>query len=150
VAADAADRRRGVVEVPRPGFSASSLGKLLIATGGRTIQPEVVEKLERYRSLVGRMKACRRCSQLVNPADLDGGSFDSDEVGPCANWQGNLDATVLVIGQDFADQDTFRKLRGWPGSTVATNLALVELAGEAGFNLRSPVLGQPDDVLLSW
>lgn len=107
----------------------------------------MVTKLERYRVLVERRKACRLCAELVNPAQLEDGRLDRDEVGPYANWQGNLDAAVLVIGQDFADQGTFRKLRGWPGSAVSTNLALIELAAEAGFNLQKPVLGQPDDVL---
>lgn len=116
-------------------------------TDARTILPSRVDKLEQYRALVERRKACRLCTRLVNPTALDRARLDCDEVGPYANWQGNLDAPVLVVGQDFADQTTYRRLRGWPGSTVATNLELVKLAAAAGFTLQAPVHGQPDDVL---
>jgi DNA polymerase len=104
-------------------------------------------KLNVYQTLVERRKACRRCDELKNPADIDNGVYDSAEIGPYANWQGNLDAPLLVIGQDFADQSSFRNLRGWPGDDVGTNATLVELADAAGFNLQSPQHGQPDDVL---
>lgn len=106
-----------------------------------------VNKSEPYRALVAKRKACRLCPELANPAVLRKGALDSDEIGPYANWQGNLDAPLLVVGQDFADQKSFGKLQGWPGPKVATNLALVKLADAAGFQLRAPVVGESDDVL---
>jgi uracil-DNA glycosylase len=107
-----------------------------------------MDKPERYRLLVEARKACTRCPELENPATVDDGKLDSDEIGPFARWQGNLDSPVVVVAQDFADGKSFRKkLRGWPGERVRTNLALVDLAREAGFTLSPPVRGQSDDVL---
>lgn len=45
-----------------------------------------------YKKLVDERKACRRCLALglTNPAQFEGGCFDSDQIAPWSLWQGNL------------------------------------------------------------
>lgn len=51
----------------------------------------------------------------------------------------------MVVAQDFADVEGFRKYPGWAGERVQTNLALVGLVGEAGINIEPPRFGVADD-----
>jgi hypothetical protein len=41
-----------------------------------------MSKLEAYAALVANRKQFRACTGLTNPADVDGGRHDSDEIGP--------------------------------------------------------------------
>lgn len=104
-------------------------------------------KVEEYTTLVEARKACRLCPALVNPAVASGGQFDSDEIGPYTQWQGNLDAPLVVVAQDFADVTSFTERRGSPGEKVQTNLDLVRLLKEAGITVSPPRKDHPDDVL---
>lgn len=98
-----------------------------------------------YSTLVSQRKQCRACPRLMNPAAIDGGIFDSDHIGPYSRWQGNLDARLVVVAQDFADVDTFRRVQGWPGERVQTNLTLVKLLEAAGIDVLPPRMGVSDD-----
>lgn len=104
-------------------------------------------KSEAYAALVAERKACGRCATLTNPATFAAGTFDSDRLGPYSRWQGNLDAELVVVGQDFAGVDSFERLQGWPGATVGTNVALVELLAAAGIDVTPPGVGRADDVI---
>lgn len=106
-----------------------------------------MDKADRYLKLVERRKACACCPCLANASTIDGGRLDSDEIGPYSRWQGNLDADLMVVAQDFADGEGFREHRGWPGERVQTNLALVELVAEAGIAIEPPRYGVADDHL---
>jgi DNA polymerase len=105
----------------------------------------VTDRHTAYEALVRERKACLRCSRLTNPATFQGGEFDSDRLGPYSRWQGNLDAELVVVGQDFAGTESFAALQGWPGARVGTNLALIELVASAGIRLEPPSVGQPHD-----
>jgi uracil-DNA glycosylase family 4 len=105
-------------------------------------------KDSRYADLVAARKACRACEGLLtNPAQIVGGAHDGDRVGPYTRWQGNLDAEVMIIGQDFADIESFERLEGWPGEDVGTNRTLVELLADAGIQIALPRRGEPEDRL---
>jgi DNA polymerase len=109
---------------------------------------EPTPRADAYRTLVAERKACAACEGcLANPSRIDGGIHDSDRLGPYSRWQGNLDAPLVVVGQDFADVASFRKYGGWPGPDVGTNLNLVALLREAGFEIQPPRRGVPDDRL---
>jgi uracil-DNA glycosylase len=108
---------------------------------------ERVSKRSAYADLVHARRACRLCPGLANPSVVADGQFDSDEIGPYARWQGNLDSGVVVVAQDFAEAGTFQALVGWPGEHVETNLALVNLLAEAGLAASPPKRGQADDAL---
>jgi DNA polymerase len=60
-------------------------------------------KRERYAALVSDRKLCRLCEGLRNPADANLAAFDSDEIGPWTRLHGDLDAELMVIGQDWGD-----------------------------------------------
>ncbi len=75
-------------------------------------------KKQTYRELVRRRKQCRRpeCAGLVNQADIDRGTYDHDQIGSWSLWQGDLNARIMVVGQDWGSVDGFRALRGHPTS----------------------------------
>jgi uracil-DNA glycosylase len=100
-----------------------------------------------YEALVAARQACRRCSGLTNASLIHDGRYDSNEIGPYTRWQGNRQADLLVVAQDFADVESFVKLEGWPGERVETNLVLRELLNAAGFEVSGPVKGVSDDVV---
>jgi len=95
-----------------------------------------MDKIEAYRQLVEKRKACSLCEGLCNPAVVEGGSYDSDQIGPWSLWQGNLDASLMIVGQDWGGTKYFDKNRGRDAPRNFTNLALIELLGIAGFSIR--------------
>jgi uracil-DNA glycosylase len=134
----------------RGDFVGSALADGIV--GGRTARisqhPEgensmsTPEKQQRYLSLVQLRKSCRRCSpELTNPAVCDGGRFDSAEIGPWSRWQGNLDAAVLIVGQDWGDDRSFIKDAGKDQSNNPTNLALTQLVTSLGISLAAVGVG---------
>ncbi|HKB37829.1 MAG TPA: uracil-DNA glycosylase family protein [Gemmataceae bacterium] len=58
-------------------------------------------KREQYAALVSARKRCRLCVGLRNPADAELAAFDSDEIGPWSRLHGDLDADLMIIGQDW-------------------------------------------------
>src|SRR5436190_11677592 len=60
-------------------------------------------KQEQYSTLVTERKRCRLCVGLRNPADAELAQFDSDEIGPWSRLHGDLDAGLMIIGQDWGD-----------------------------------------------
>lgn len=91
-----------------------------------------MDKLAEYAGLVSGRKACHQCSGLCNPSDVEHGSLDTDQIGPWSLWQGNLEATIMVVGQDWGDVAYFEKNRGHGLAQSFTNRALVELLAIAG------------------
>jgi DNA polymerase len=104
-------------------------------------------KAEEYANIVAARKACRQCRGLANPADIAGGSFDSQHIGAWSRWQGNLDAALMVIGQDWGDIAYFVSQKGQEGPLNPTNLALVELIGIAGIAIGDPGHADGRDVV---
>lgn len=98
-----------------------------------------------YDALVAARKVYYVCESrgLTNPATMP--DFDSDRIGPYSRWQGKLDSELMVVAQDFADVESFKKLRGWPGPRVPTNLVLVDLLRAAGIEVNAPEVGQSHD-----
>jgi len=69
-----------------------------------------MNKQERYAELIQKRKRFTfRDKELTNPSTT---SYDKEYVEPWAQWQGNLDARVVVVGQEFCDLDTFIKVQG--------------------------------------
>jgi hypothetical protein len=99
------------------------------------ISSENNTKKTRYEALVKARKECRVCSGVSNASDIDDGKFDCDEVGALSLWQGNLDAELMVVAQDFGDVRWFLEAEGRPTSTSTTNTTLVHLLRSAGLNI---------------
>ncbi len=97
-----------------------------------------MSKIADYRDLVAARKACHLCQGLSNPADIECGRFDSPHVGPWSRWQGNLDARLMVVGQDWETSAYFMRHRGCEGPRHPSNLRLVELARLAGLEIGDP------------
>ena len=95
-----------------------------------------MNKNAEYATLVAARKVCHLCLGLTNPVDVDGGCLDSDQIGAWSLWQGNLYASLMVVGQDWGGTKYFVKNRGRDAPRNFTNLALIELLGIAGFSIR--------------
>jgi hypothetical protein len=65
-----------------------------------------------YAALVARRKTCVACPTLVNPSAVAEGRFDYHEIGPYAQRQGNFSSRVVLIAQDFADVEAFKRVAG--------------------------------------
>jgi hypothetical protein len=101
-------------------------------------------QVEDYSNLVAMRKSCSRCTGLTNPADVQGGCLDSDEIGPWSRWQGNIGARLMVVGQDWGGINYFTQYSGVEGPNNPTNNALVCLLASIDIPIGPPgaVLGQ--------
>lgn len=101
-------------------------------------------KSERYTALVTSRKACDKCTAigLRNPASILGGVFDSNEIGPWTCWNGDLDARVLVVGQEWGDVDSFERQQGRDDPS-GTNRMLKELLAFVGFDIGPAPMNFP-------
>lgn len=93
------------------------------------------DKESAYRYLVHARKECRACDGLVNPSRCEEGRFDCGEIGAWSAWQGNLDAPLLVVGQDWGDVAWFVRESGQSTSTSVTNTTLIRLLHTVGFDI---------------
>lgn len=113
-------------------------------------QENVMNKEEKYRSLVHKRKSCRSCRGLVNPAVHDNGKFDSSEIGPWTLWQGNLNAKIMIVGQDWGDKKYFTKWKGADQpSGNPTNSNLQKLLHQIGIDIKSPREQQEQAIFLT-
>ena len=90
-------------------------------------------KAVQYRELVADRQACQRCHSigLTNPASVQRGEFDGEEVGPWTRWNGDLNARIVVIGQEWGDVASFERQRGLD-TPSPTNRMLRELLASVG------------------
>ena len=105
----------------------------------------MADKPELYSALVSCRKACTACAGLSNVASYEAGAFDSAEIGPWTRWQADLDARVMVIGQDWGDRSAFVRQKGVDVDSSATNQVLRELLASVGLELSPPQSGQPPE-----
>ena len=111
------------------------------------LPPEIPDNCN-YDQLVELRRHCDACSDhLLNAHMIDEHAFDSNRICAFSQWQGNLASQVVVVGQDFADVDSFRRLRGWPGANVATNATPIRLLESTGFEVSPPTPGVSEDKL---
>ena len=54
-----------------------------------------------YDKLVLARKSCRKCAELVNPADPSHAHLDGAEVGPWSRWLASRPAKLILVGQDW-------------------------------------------------
>ena len=67
-------------------------------------------KIEEYERLVIKRKQFKFSDiGLTNPSAT---IFDINEIEPWAQWQNNIDADILLIGQEYCDLDTYIKTQG--------------------------------------
>lgn len=97
----------------------------------------ILERPRRYEALVEARKACRLCHDLglINASEVRGGRFDSSQIGPWSGWLGDLEARIMVVGQDWGDQRAFEKQAGLDSPRSATNRTLRELLASIGIDV---------------
>jgi len=107
-------------------------------------------KEDQYRKLVLERKNCSLCKGLTNPAAYDRGRFDSDHIGPWSLWQHNLDADIMIVGQDWGDTEFFKK---WSGKDQndgnPTNENLLKLLESIGVTIGKPREKQEQKIFLT-
>lgn len=90
-----------------------------------------------YKNLVVERKSCKKCPSLKNPSSNSFSRFDSDQIGPWTRWQGDLDAKLLIVGQDWGGSLTFIRQEG-KDIESPTNATLRELLKSIGIEISSP------------
>jgi uracil-DNA glycosylase len=96
-------------------------------------------KRERYAKLVDDRRNCRKCAAVINPSTCAGGKYDNAaHIGPWSDWQGNLDADTMIIGQEWGGTDNYERQSGRDRDGDATNDNLVTLMANIGVTLPPP------------
>lgn len=107
-------------------------------------------KSTQYAALVEKRKACKACQGLTNPSEVDGGAFDSNEIGPWTLWQGNLESPIVVVGQDWGDVTYFTK---WKGNDILaanpTNKNLQQLLKQLDIDIQLTDSNQNQQIFLT-
>lgn len=106
-------------------------------------------KASQYASLTQERKGCTRCVGLQNPSQVEQGKYDSEHIGPWSLWQGNLNADIMVIGQDWGDVEFFTKNKGADPEGNPTNQNLAKLLRTIGVEIGSPGTPTPSPVFLT-
>ena len=96
--------------------------------------------MDEYRDLITARKACRICVQrspgrIRSCAEFD---FDPDVVSHWEQWLGHKSPRLLIVGQDFANVDYFKRHRGRDEPHNPTNDRLHLLLKEAGIHTTNP------------
>ncbi|MDB4873815.1 MAG: hypothetical protein JWM41_261 [Gemmatimonadetes bacterium] len=93
----------------------------------------------RYSELVAERKAYDPTPfALENPSVVGGGRFDSDHIGPWTVWAHDLEADLMVVGQDWGDVAYFEKNKGFDAPGNPTNEALRKLLESIGRPIPPP------------
>ena len=94
----------------------------------------VTDARNQFPDLVAARKSCRLCidrnpDRIIAGADFD---FDPDVVSYWSQWLGHPNPHILIVGQDFADVEYFKRYRGFDEPDNSTNNKLYELLSHAG------------------
>jgi uracil-DNA glycosylase len=91
-----------------------------------------------YDDLVFERKSCRKCAELVNPADSSHAHFDGNEVGPWSRWLASRPAKLTLVGQDWGTVGYFREHHGRDVTENRTNQNLKEFLSLLDFYVGPP------------
>jgi DNA polymerase len=110
-----------------------------------------MDKYERYNKLVMKRKGCQECTtRCVNQSCTKLKKFDSNEINPWSLWHHDLNADLLVVGQDWGSEKYFEKYNGCDDPNNRSNRNLIELFQEIGIAIdKSPTkiadIKEPDN-----
>jgi uracil-DNA glycosylase family 4 len=107
--------------------------------GNHGASPEKLKR-ERYNELVKERRACRLCKGLGvhNPSACAKDEFGSTNIGPWTDWQGHLDAKLMIVGQEWDGHLNFLELQGRNRDTCPTNMRLIVLLRTIGVDIPPP------------
>ena len=99
-----------------------------------------LDKLELYEQLVKKRKNCAKCLSLnlTNPSACAGGQYDADHIGPWTSWHGDLDADLMIVGQDWGGSDYYIDQKGIETDDNDTNINLQILLASIGYKVALP------------
>lgn len=100
-----------------------------------------MDKRQQYAELVAKRKACRLCAShgLTNPSVCKRGVYDTTgHIGPWSQWQGNLDAELMVIAQDWGGVEYFIDFKGLEQDKNATNRRICDLLFSIDISIDLP------------
>jgi uracil-DNA glycosylase family 4 len=94
-----------------------------------------------YEQLVSARRACHACYDLglTNPSRCQDGIHDNaGHIGPWTRWHGDLDATLMVVGQDWGGVEYYLEHKGIEEDVNPTNRNLVALLASIGIHIELP------------
>jgi uracil-DNA glycosylase len=91
-----------------------------------------------YDKLVLARKSCRKCAELVNPADPSHAYLDGAEVGPWSRWLASRPAKLILVGQDWGTVGYYREYNGRDIPKNLTNERLKKFLELCGFAVGPP------------
>lgn len=94
-------------------------------------------KQKAYEALVKKRKAYQ-FDELLNPSEIEEGRYDCDHVEPWAQWLGNLNATIMLVGKDFGGKKFFIEFKGGCNPKGTTNINLITLFKHIGIDTGMP------------
>lgn len=97
-----------------------------------------MNKKTKYEQLVEKRKQFQFSDGLLNPSQIENGIYDRNHIGPWSVWQGNLNAKILLIGQDWSDINYFIDNEGRDLDENPTNKNLIELFQVLKIDIGSP------------
>ena len=106
-------------------------------------------KNEQYQNLVEKRKKHTFPDGLSNPAIIENGIYDCEHIGAWSQWQGDLEAKILVIGQDWGDVAYFNAHKGKDDDKNTTNQNLQKLFLELGFDIGLPNSPIPNPIFFT-
>lgn len=95
----------------------------------------------RYKELVNKRRNFK-FTDLLNTSEIICEYYDENQIGPWSSWQGNLDADILVIGQDWGDINHYLKNgenEGREEEENSTNKNLIELFKMINIDIGTPI-----------
>lgn len=98
-------------------------------------------KTQAYAQLVAERKTCRLCVGLRNAGTRSLAKFDSDEIGPWSRLHGDLNAEVMIVGQDWGTVDYYKKNEGLDDLRNPTMQTLELLLNGIGIKVKLSMYG---------
>jgi DNA polymerase len=103
-------------------------------------------KESEYNQLVSARKNCFLCKEfgVTNQSETP---YDTNSIGKWSDWQGNLNAKIMVIGQDWGSLKYWLDNHGTDYEKNPTNLNLIQLFEELGFKIGTIFNPNPNEPL---
>lgn len=96
-------------------------------------------KEEFYHRLVEKRKNYVFPEGLKNPSEIEDGIYDkADHIGPWSKWQGNLNAKIMLVGQDWGSEKYYRDYKGNHKDDSITNVRIKEAFELIGIEVGYP------------
>lgn len=71
-----------------------------------------------------------------------------NEIGAWSRWQGNLNADLMIVAQDWGSENSYKLQKGWDvyksNNSAVTNMNIIELMKSIGLELEKPEVHDQD------